>query len=722
MAKTRVAILGGGVAGLTTAYNLTKTPELRAQYDVTVYQMGWRLGGKAASGRDRDGRNLEHGLHVWFGYYECAFRMLQEVYAAWRPPAGSALNEWTDAFKPQKHTGIGIEIDGRWSHFSVDFPIKGGLPGDGAPTEALTGALMLLLGWLRDAIFGEAPGWRNEPLDTPPEPIYSPLFLEATRAAFGPGSERRIEAEALAAHASLTAEGGLNAAWMWLAALRADPFGFGGRHLDGVADLLSLLDRAYRAANAGSKDPKIIIIGHALNLFAATVRGCFRDLIVKNRSFESIDDEEASAWLIRHGAEQSIVDTSSLMRILYDISFQYVDGDPAKRNCAAGSGIGGVIRLLATYKGSMMYHVQAGFGEAVISPLYEVLKARGVGFEFFQKVTRLELTKERDQIAKVWLARQAKIKDGKAYEPTEIRNGYVCFPSEPFWSQLEDGEDLSAAGANFESHWLRQPPVAEAALIAGTHFDRVVLAIAMGGYKPLGGDPGICAELVAANARFKAFVDKISITPTLAFQFWSDRSLEDLGWETGKSATVSGPQPLDIWADMSQVLTAEGWAGGPRTLHYFCGSYSTRLYAEPAAEAATPAKAAAEIRQLTIDWLKCSAHAWFPKAGTGTDFDWDVLWDPQGRKGEARIDAQFLRANIDPTECCVACGAGETKHRLYPEESGFTNLTLTGEGTRHGLNATAVEAAVMSGMAASRAICGSPRVIPGFDFLSRKPL
>ena len=49
MAKKKIAILGGGMAGLTTAYYLTKTPELRAQYEVTVHQMGWRLGGKAAS-------------------------------------------------------------------------------------------------------------------------------------------------------------------------------------------------------------------------------------------------------------------------------------------------------------------------------------------------------------------------------------------------------------------------------------------------------------------------------------------------------------------------------------------------------------------------------------------------------------------------------------------------------------------------------------------------
>jgi glycine/D-amino acid oxidase-like deaminating enzyme len=45
---TRVAILGGGAGGLAAAFELTATPALREQYEVTVYTQGWRLGGKGA--------------------------------------------------------------------------------------------------------------------------------------------------------------------------------------------------------------------------------------------------------------------------------------------------------------------------------------------------------------------------------------------------------------------------------------------------------------------------------------------------------------------------------------------------------------------------------------------------------------------------------------------------------------------------------------------------
>jgi hypothetical protein len=69
----------------------------------------------------------------------------------------------------------------------------------------------------------------------------------------------------------------------------------------------------------------------------------------------------------------------------------------------------------------------------------------------------------------------------------------------------------------------------------------------------------------------------------------------------------------------------------------------------------------------------------------------------------------------------VLSAAGTTRYRLHPEQSGFENLILAGEATRHGFNTSSIEGAVMSGMAASRAICGQPATIVGYDFLQRKP-
>ena len=51
--RQKVAILGGGAASCSAALALTAQPGWKERYDITMYQLGWRLGGKAASGRCR---------------------------------------------------------------------------------------------------------------------------------------------------------------------------------------------------------------------------------------------------------------------------------------------------------------------------------------------------------------------------------------------------------------------------------------------------------------------------------------------------------------------------------------------------------------------------------------------------------------------------------------------------------------------------------------------
>ena len=76
--KPKIAILGGGISALAAAYELAK----QDRYNITVYQMGWRLGGQGASGRNqkKHDRIEEHGLHIWFGFYENAFHLMEQCY------------------------------------------------------------------------------------------------------------------------------------------------------------------------------------------------------------------------------------------------------------------------------------------------------------------------------------------------------------------------------------------------------------------------------------------------------------------------------------------------------------------------------------------------------------------------------------------------------------------------------------------------------------------
>ena len=54
IASEKIAILGGGVSSCMTALALTEQQDWQEKYDITIYQVGWKLGGKGASGRNAE--------------------------------------------------------------------------------------------------------------------------------------------------------------------------------------------------------------------------------------------------------------------------------------------------------------------------------------------------------------------------------------------------------------------------------------------------------------------------------------------------------------------------------------------------------------------------------------------------------------------------------------------------------------------------------------------
>src|SRR5690349_8680233 len=127
----RVAVIGGGCAALTAAFELTR-PELQGRYEVTVYQMGFRLGGKGASSRGVADRIEEHGLHLWLGFYENAFKLMRECYAELnRDPSTYRITTWREAFEPAPWVAVVDRApSGAWEPWVAYFPQGKGLPGD----------------------------------------------------------------------------------------------------------------------------------------------------------------------------------------------------------------------------------------------------------------------------------------------------------------------------------------------------------------------------------------------------------------------------------------------------------------------------------------------------------------------------------------------------------------------------------------------------------------
>src|SRR5271163_1294745 len=127
----RVAVIGGGCASIAAAFELSR-PQHQGKYEVTVYQLGWRLGGKGASGRGTASRIEEHGFHVWFGFYENSVRLMRECYAELnRDPQTCRISDWRDAFLPAPFIGMASRSEARpYEAWLSYFPAAEGLPGD----------------------------------------------------------------------------------------------------------------------------------------------------------------------------------------------------------------------------------------------------------------------------------------------------------------------------------------------------------------------------------------------------------------------------------------------------------------------------------------------------------------------------------------------------------------------------------------------------------------
>jgi uncharacterized protein with NAD-binding domain and iron-sulfur cluster len=446
----------------------------------------------------------------------------------------------------------------------------------------------------------------------------------------------------------------------------------------------------------------------AIDLAATTVRGLLADGVLY-RGLDPLDDMEFRDWLRKHGASESAV-WSAPIKAVYDLVFAYEQGDPRRPNIAAGVALRTMLRTGWTYKGAFAWKMQAGMGDTVFTPLYEVLKRRGVTFAFFHRVENLGLSADRQSVDSIDVTVQATAKDGE-YRPLVDVKGLPCWPSKPLYEQLVEGDELRQGGFDLESAWTAWPGVGRRTLRRGQDFDRVVLGISVAAL------PYLTRELSAASRRWADMLDRVKTVQTQAFQLWLDRDARQLGWDADEPAVV-GSYPA-CWADMSHLLPREEWGAelSVKNVSYFCYPLSEpEPIPAPGSDPNFPLKEAERVKAASLAFLRRDVGALWPDGTTPPQtgpLDWVALVDPSGGAGEGRFDAQFWRANIDPTERYVLSVTGSTAYRLGADESGFANLYLAGDWTRNGLNAGCVEAAVISGMQASRALCGHPQVIVG---------
>ncbi|WP_225737461.1 NAD(P)-binding protein [Dyella acidiphila] len=712
----RIAVLGGGVGAMTAVFWLTSVADWQQHYQIDVYQMGWRLGGKGASGRNAGlaQRIEEHGLHIWFGFYDNAFQLMQQAYAALNRPAGSPLASWTDAFKPQHYVCLSELIEASWRVWPIETPVLPGTPGTPRAPEGLEAILAELLDWQRSWLESWAESY---------------LLHTGQRLRMGAPHESRLRELLAAAHAGLTAFEDVGDPLV--VARKARDLARTAAQTPAAADwpsillLLQHLQHALHDVALPFGDPDTWSddwrrLYMAMDLSLAVGIGMLADDVV-SKGFEIINGIDFRSWLASHGAQPVSVNGAPV-RGFYDLVFAYRNGDPRLPEIEAGTMLRGMLKVGLGYRDALMYKMQAGMGDVVFAPLYEVLARRGVRFHYFHKLRELRPDAAGGAIGEIELEQQVAV-PGDAYQPLLDVNGLPCWPSAPLYAQLDPQQAalLQAHQVNLESHWTDWPqlyqqatgvPLPRKILRAGSDFDQVVFGLSVASLAR------VAQPLLAISAPLRECSEHVAAVATQAYQLWLNRDLDGIGWNYpgahGEEPVLSGfTEPFDTWASMNQLLCRETWPAGdaPKNIAYFCNALALDAY--PSADDHDfPARCAAQVKAAAIEQLQTQIHALWSKAGSH-DFPWDWLVDPAGGTGAARLDSQYWRANIDPSERYVLSLVGTSRYRLRADQSGFSNLFLAGDWLKTGLDAGCVEAAVMGGMQASRAICGVPAVIQG---------
>ena len=708
----KVAIIGGGCASVTTAFELTR-PIHKGKYQVTIYQLGWRLGGKGASGRGPAGRIEEHGLHIWLGFYENAFRLMRECYGELgRDPEKCPIATWRDAFFADPYVGVMERSrSGAWLKWLAHFPPAPGLPGDPILENnpfKLRSYLGRMITLLRSLLFG---AYTRQTPDEEPEAEHSPITL----------SKLTAKLSGLLKVGVLSTAAGLSEALGVLAVAVKSVPAFPENLVSRLVDAVVTNIRERLDSLVGTNED-IRYKSEVIDLVLAFMTGAVRfRLMTDPRGLSAIDGYECREWLRMNGASERSLN-SAFVRGLYDLALAYEDGDPARPGLAAGQALRGGMRMFFTYRGALFWKMRVGMGDCVFAPFYEVLKKRGVRFEFFHRLENVKLApaeklapSERPYVEALEFDVQAKIIGGGEFQPLVPVAGVPCWPSVPDFDQLVDGVRMKKEGWRFESHWDRRK-VETKTLRVTRDFDFAVLGVSVGAV------PYVCREILERDARWRDMVEHVKTVATQAFQIWMNEDMASLGWVDPPATLSAFAKPFDTWADMGHVIAQEDWKKSPKSVAYFCNVLADPPAPPDRSDSEYDSRLREDVRRNAVGFLNNQIHHLWPGAVKRTgEFRWDLLADPQeeprAAHGEHRFDSQYWVANVNPTDRYVLMLPGTLRYRISPLDNTYDNMTIAGDWTDCGYNAGCVEAAVMSGRLAAHAIAQWPPLedITGYD-------
>ena len=574
----KVAILGGGPVSCATALALTGQPGWKERYDVTIYQLGWRLGGKARSGRNKNYGQRSEGIagHHFPSTYIETKKLLRSVYKELSRPEGAPLRTFEKAFKSKSFwTGQDMNCGMDTKCFSVDYLF-----------EKLIETFLVM----REKIIKEL---KIDYIIKKEHYIPESIFLKSQ-----------------------------------------------------VASLQALLKSTLSTLKGNSTTKEYFLI---IDTVAAVITGILEDNLL-DKGMHTINNIDLHQWLKKHGASETAINSSFLLAH-YDEAMAYINGDIQKPDMEAGSALQLFLPIYFCCEETITWDQEAGLGDAIFAPFYEVLKRRGVHFKFFHKVEELVLNNNSNLVEKIRMTKQVRLLT-EEYNPLVNVKGLPSWPNEPKYEEIieEQAYLLQTHNIDLESFWSNWStvyeesfghPLPEVFLKRGKDFDIIVYGI------PVGSLPSLCAQLLEKNPSLKATNGHIDRLPSFQLQFWGTAEFEDYMQNRLKYRLLNAQHRKHyIIFYNDDLLESEDWKSQglePKHLLYITSMQNISHFKIPSSNNVSFAEEMMKkMRGFYMETLLDALRSISPNSFQNGNFNWTVLTDPMNRTGVERFDSQYV--------------------------------------------------------------------------------
>ena len=376
----------------------------------------------------------------------------------------------------------------------------------------------------------------------------------------------------------------------------------------------------------------------------------------------------------------------------------------------------------------MFWQQEAGLGDAIFTPIYEVLKKRGVHFKFFHRVEELKLGDTNSNfVEQIRMTKQADLVN-EEYDPLINVKGLPSWPNEPKYEEIkhQQAELLQEHHIDLESFWSNwsavykesfDHPLPEVVLNRGKDFDIIVYGI------PVGSLPFLCGELLGKSPSLRATNKYIGRVPSLQFQLWGMMDFSD--WpNTYYQHRLLDPMQRKqsfVLIESQYLLKTEDWETLNLKPDHLVSFVILKNVTEipPSNYTLFPKEQIEKVKGSLIHDILEILRGISPKSFDNGKFNWTLLTDPMNRTGEERFDSQYLRFNINPSDLYTLILTNTSQYRIKTDGAGFNNIYFTGDWIQSGFSCC-LEGAFTAGLLTSKAISGYPREIFWEQYIAGK--